>query len=75
MSALNDFLKKLSSDSKALKNFRDDPEKSMDEAGLSAEDKDTVLSEDPARIRAALQPDPNNMLASVVVVVVVAVIR
>jgi len=74
MSNLKKLLIDLSSEPSVLKSFKDDPEKAMSAAGLSEEEKETVRSGDPSRIKAVFDEGPE-ALTSVVVVVVVAVIK
>ena len=51
---LGQFLRNLSEDPATKAAFKKDPAGTMTAAGLSDEDKQAVLSRDPAKIRAAL---------------------
>jgi hypothetical protein len=55
--AAADFITKLSTDPDFRTRFRADPDKVMDEEGLSPEDKEVLKSEDPERIRKHLGDD------------------
>ena len=52
-----DLIAKLSTDPDFRNRFRSNPDQVMDEAGLSAEDKDALKSGDPDRIRQHLGDD------------------
>jgi hypothetical protein len=55
---LKNFLVDLASDPERMKRFSQDPNTELESTGLSADEKDAVLSRDASRLRAALgKPD------------------
>ncbi len=71
---LTSYLMKLSEDSAALSAFKGAPHQEMEKAGLSAEEKELVLSADPNAIRAAMTGDASTAGFTVTVVIVAVVI-
>jgi hypothetical protein len=72
MANITKFITELSTDSSKLEDFKADPHGAMDEAGLTAKEKNAVLSGDPDEIRALLAPGkfpPPNFKIVVTVVI------
>jgi hypothetical protein len=57
MASLTSFLVRMTQDPSLLQAFRSDPTATMTRAGLSDEDKEVLLSRDPERLEAAIDPD------------------
>ena len=57
MASLTSFLVQMSQDPSLLQAFTDDPNATMTRAGLSDADKEVLLSRDPQRLAAAIDPD------------------
>ena len=51
------FLEKLGEDSELRRAFLDNPKGTLEQAGLSEETKETLLSRDPDRIKGALEKE------------------
>jgi hypothetical protein len=54
---LSSFLEKLGEDSELRRAYLDSPKRTLEEAGLSEETKETLLSRDPERIHGALEKE------------------
>lgn len=71
---LLDFLREISEDNERLDHFRAAPDRIMEDAGLSAEEKEAIKSRDPQRIRALVpgaSPAEGPGTTPVVIVVVI----
>ncbi len=58
-----EFLQKVSTDEKHLENFTNNPEKSMDEAGLSEEEKSAIRTADREKIASLVEPEASREAA------------
>jgi hypothetical protein len=70
---LAQFLIELGKSPKTLKTFQANPERAMTTAGLTAAEKDAVLSGDPARIRRAIGAKADDDIIFVITVVITVV--
>ena len=69
--SLIDFLTNLANDPSTMNKFRQDPDATMQAAGLSQQDQAVIKSKDPAQIRAAIAPSAAPRVAAEVLVLVI----
>ena len=67
---LSSFLEKLGEDSELRRSFLDNPKGTLEQAGLSEETKETLLSRDPDKIKGALEKERPGVDQSLYMIVI-----